>query len=365
MGNKSYIKKALFLVPSPSSKGGISNYYSVIKSSIPFPYEYFYRGVRKQHSYISRLFSVFVIIRDYVVFVTKIKSRKYSLVLVNTSFGKSGFWRDYIFIKILQYYQCKFIVFFRGIDDHILENYIYSKNLDSFRNSFLKADAIIVLSQNLKHRLISMGFDGRIRTETTVVDSSLVSGINIGTIKEKQCESHIKLLFLSRIERDKGIFELIESFKLIHKRYPNTSLHICGIGSEERAIKGIIETEKSIFFKGYVENSNKKEEYLTSHIFILPTSHEGIPNSVIEAMAFGLPVITSPVGGIPDIFSDGINGILLPNKKVEVIFDSIEKLILDKTLRIKCGINNYLVSKETFYKEKVVFRLSEIINSII
>jgi hypothetical protein len=112
---------ALFLVPSLSSKGGVSNYYSIIRDNILIPNEYFCRGVKIQDSKLSKFKYLFSAPFDFIRFFRKLKSGRYPVVILNTSFGKTGLWRDWVFIKIIRKCKLKYVVFFRGIDEKILE----------------------------------------------------------------------------------------------------------------------------------------------------------------------------------------------------------------------------------------------------
>lgn len=360
MGKSQNNKKVLFLVPSQNSKGGVSNYYKVIKDSITFPFEYFYRGVRIQDSAVNRLFSVFIIPFDYLRFYIKLKRNKYCVVILNTSLGKTGIIRDSFFIQILKFCRVRFIVFFRGIDYKIFE-YVKQKWLKLFFNTFLQADKIIVLSYDFKNALVKLGYPNDIIVETTVVDTNLVADLLIEKIAEKQKSKNQKILFLSRLEKSKGIYELINAFRVINKKYEETTLHICGTGSEQDFIKKYITNDRNIHLIGFVTEDLKKAEYLNSHLFILPSYHEGLPNCILEAMAFGLPVITTKVGGIPDIFEHGINGILLEKVEEQKIVEAIEYLLQNDNLRIKIATNNFQYASKYFYKEIVIDRLSKII----
>lgn len=359
----SKINKILFLVPSPKSKGGISNYYSVIQNNIPLPNEYFYRGVRKQDSVLNRFFSLCTILYDYLRFYFKIRNRKYQPIIINTSFGKTGFWRDYFFIHIIKYCKIKYIIFFRGIDNKVLD-YIHERHLSRFKKSYFQSDGIIVFSKVLKEKLINLGYANRIFIETTIVDTKLLKDVSINTIYRNLTSKNFRILFLSRIEKSKGIYELLESFQIIKDKYPQITLHICGDGKELKTLKNHVSGNGSIFLRGFVSDRKKIDEYSNAQLFILPSYHEGLPNSVIEAMAFGLPVVTTPVGGIPDIFENEVNGILLDEITPEAIANAMEFYIKDPIKRLKTGIRNFNYAKERFYKEEVIGRLSKIINEI-
>jgi len=295
---------SLFLVPSPGSKGGVANYYSIIRDNILIPYEYFYRGVKVQDSKFSRFIFLFSALFDYIRFFMKLKTGRYPVVILNTSFGRTGLWRDSLFIKIIRKFQLKYVVFFRGIDEKVFE-LVKRKYLRQFRETFLRADKIIVLADSLKEQLVNLGYTKEIIVETTVIDTDLLSEVSPEQIAAKQNAPLTNLLFLSRIEKSKGIYELVRAFLLLTEKYPGIKLRICGKGREKENIKRMVAGNDSIHFAGHVEGMTKIEEYSSGQLFLLPSYHEGLPNSILEAMAFGMVVITTSVGGIPGIFRDG------------------------------------------------------------
>lgn len=355
---------ALFLVPSPRSKGGVSNYYSIIKDNIVIPNEYFYRGVKLQDSLTSRFFFLFSAPFDYIRFLRKLKTGKYTVVILNTSFGRTGLLRDWMFIKIIRKCKLKYVVFFRGIDENVFQ-LVRTKYLRQFQETFLQADKIIVLSVSLRDQLVNLGYKREIVVETTVIDSDLLSDESTEKITRKHELPLTNLLFLSRVEKSKGIYELIQAFLLLVRKYPDLKLRICGKGRELENIKRMVAANTSIHVAGHVEGVLKIKEYSSGQLFILPSYHEGLPNSVLEAMAFGMVVVTTPVGGIPDIFHDGINGRLLRGIDAESISSAVEHYILSPEERLKTAVLNFNYAKENFSKEVVGARLSQIISNLI
>ena len=151
------------------------------------------------------------------------------------------------------------------------------------------------------------------------------------TPKLSRNQSH--LLFLSRIIRDKGIYELVDAFELIKAQFPDLKLTIAGDGPELKALTRYVNERNfgnSVIFTGYVRNSAKAKVFLESDIYILPTFSEGCPVSLLEAMAAGLAVITSPVGGIADIIDDDVNGILLTHITPSHIAAALTRLLNDR-----------------------------------
>jgi glycosyltransferase involved in cell wall biosynthesis len=360
--------KILLLVPSPASHGGVANYFSALKDQFSNRVSYFYRGVRKQNSARSRFFYPVVQVWDYMVFFFMIMLNRYALVHINTSFGKTGIIRDYFFIKILQLLGQKYVVFFRGIDEKVIQ-WIENRWFKAFSASFLKADGILVLSSYLKDKILGYGYKGMLRLETTVVDPALTEKLSYSDIFDTADDEKIRLLFLARMEKAKGVYEAIEAWKILKNKQLNVELVICGDGSEFFPMTAYVKENcknDSIHIKGHVRNQEKKKVFLNADIYLFPSSHqEGLPNSLLEAMAFGLPVITSNVGGIPDFFQEGKMGFMMTDITPQTIADFVEVLFHDPEKRIQMSRFNFAYAKSHFYADRVVGRLENFYQAII
>lgn len=295
-------------------------------------------------------------ILDQLNFSKKIKENP-SLVILNPSLGIKSFFRDGLFAKKLIKRNIPFIVFFHGwnIDT---ERKIDHKYVNFFLKSFGKAKKIIVLSKNAKNKIIEWGYEGEIILETTTVSYDLIKNFNI----EKRIKhinnnnNKIKILFLARLFKEKGIYELIEAFNLLKKKYENLELIIAGDGDEFHNIKKLSENDTSIRVLGHVEGEIKINCFQEADIYCLPSYSEGLPGTVLEAMAFALPVITTPVGGLKDFFIDKKMGYLVDVKDSISIEKKLERLILDKNHKKEIAIYNINISKN-YINTNVVNRI--------
>ena len=156
----------------------------------------------------------------------------------------------------------------------------------------------------------------------------------------KSNSNDIKFLFLGRIGQRKGAFELIEAFSNIPStKRTRASLIIAGDGEVEKAKKLVIDLELSdrITIFDWV-NSQERDALLSkSDIFILPSHNEGLPMAIIEAMSFGLSIITTPVGGIPELISNGNNGLLTEPGNTNELSDAMQYLIDNENIRKSLG----------------------------
>ena len=165
-------------------------------------------------------------------------------------------------------------------------------------------------------------------------------------IKKTDYSSAKRILHVGRFSQQKNHKGLIAAFEIIHKKHPEIQLNLAGAGELEDEIKRLVkekELDAVVCFKGLLDDV--KEELSIADIFCLPSNYEGMPMTIIEAMASGLPVVATAVGGVPDMITDGKDGILCKNTP-EDIADALEKVIESAELRETLGKNAVVTSKE-------------------
>jgi len=184
----------------------------------------------------------------------------------------------------------------------------------------------------------------------------VVSLISINDIKKKivLCSTRkqkINLLHVGRLSPERGISYLIEGVILFKERYDgDVALTIVGSGAEESVLKKKVREnglDGNINFTGYIPyGKDIVGVYQNSDIFILPSLSEGVPKTMLESMANGVPVIATSVGGIPEIIKDGVNGLLIPPADPSAIANAIYRLINNCELRIRIAKNGLETMKE-------------------
>lgn len=360
-------KKILILTPGDSARGGITSYSMTMKDKFNHHVDYLFRGSRNWPNRKNKIKEFFRILKDYYCFLSLLKTRNYSLVQTTTSFSRFSLLRDAIFILISKAFKTKVIVFYHGWDE-IFADKVERKFLKLYRLIYFKADAMIDLSKKNVERLRKWGYSKPIYLETTVVDTKLLKDININYINNKFeiLNKPFNILFLARIEISKGIYEAIDSYNLLRKNNQNISLTIAGDGKELDKVKFYVKINniENILFKGFVEGENKIEIFKAADLYIFPSYSEGMPTSVLEAMAFGLPVVTTNVGGLSDFFINEINGFITNENKPEVLAKLMEKLFNNKELMKSISLNNYQLAQERFIVEKVVLRMMDIYRQV-
>lgn len=179
----------------------------------------------------------------------------------------------------------------------------------------------------------------------------IYNGIDLDRcIQKDNYEFNNTILHIGRFNPQKNHYELIRIFEKCICSNKKLALILVGDGDLKEEIEKIIiekNLQKNVFFKGLV--AEPYEILNTSDIFILPSKWEGMPMTLIEAMATGLPCVAYPVGGIKDMIIDGVNG-FIPKDEFE-FYDCIIKLSNDEKLRETIGKNAIESSKKYSVKE--------------
>jgi glycosyltransferase involved in cell wall biosynthesis len=362
-------KRILLLVPAQSALGGIPTYINVIKKEFSLKIDYLIRGNRSYPFRKNLFLNLFRFINDIILFIFAIVFRRYKLIQTNTSFDKLGILRDCFYIIISKLFFRKVIVFYHGWDNDFV-NLVERKYLKLFKLVFFRANAFIVLSSDFKELFIKWGYTKPIYVETTIVDKDLVRNISEELIETKylQITDHkLSLLYLARIEKEKGIYIALQAYRILKQKYPGLTMTIAGNGLELENIKSEIKANniRDIDIKGHIEKDEIGKTFISSSLYVFPTYYkEGMPTSVLEAMALGLPVITRPVGGIKDFFVNEKMGYLTESLDPNDFAEIIDQLIQDPDKMKKIALYNYFYAKDHFISDIVVKRIEFIYKQI-
>ncbi len=164
---------------------------------------------------------------------------------------------------------------------------------------------------------------------------------------KKTKKEKIRIICVSRLIERKGIDDLIRVVQLIMKDLNNFEVLIAGEGKLGKKLKKLsseLGTTSKVKFLGFIRNEDLPSLYQSSDIFVLPSKKEGMSNSMLEAMASGLPIITTDVGGIEELIKE--NGIVIPQGRIDVLADALTELILNPEKRRRMGIESREISSK-------------------
>ena len=164
------------------------------------------------------------------------------------------------------------------------------------------------------------------------------------------------VVFTGRLEPEKRVHHLIEIWPDILKRHPDATLLILGSGTEESRLKQMAGI--NVRFEGDVKDV---APYLcASDVFVLPSATEGLSNSLLEAMASGLPAVATSVGGATDLIENNRNGILIQPDSRGELSAALVTLLSDPDLRTRFGMLSRDVIRQNYSLSTVAEKLTEL-----
>lgn len=346
--NDEIFSKILTIGPSRDCKGGIASVLKIYKQYIP--------GYRQLATNSPRgTLSGFVVAAGSLLRMPFERLRGRSILHVHAASGKS-YVRKSIFIRWGKFLGYKVIY---HCHSGLISDYFMSRGINKVKRLLDKSDVIISLSDRWKRYFETTFRHPRVE----VVNNPLIPVKNISHPTEKH---PLKLLFLGLICDAKGVFDIIDVVVRNRERWNGrVKLTIGGPGETKRLVEAIRDEhlESIVDFVGWVGDDLKEELFATHDVLILPTYFEGLPMSIIEAMGHGMPTISTPVGGIPEMISHCENGILFTPGDRDAMGAAIDCYLLNPELIERHG-NAALKIVPKFYPEKIKADLQRIYSSI-
>ncbi|MBA7591883.1 D-inositol-3-phosphate glycosyltransferase [subsurface metagenome] len=252
-----------------------------------------------------------------------------------------AFFRDLLYVFILKLFNKKIIyhLHVQGI-----KNYVNNSRYKLFLYKWAYKNAHIIC---LSH-LISDDISEIYRGKPFIVNNGIKPIIS--KIRITKNSNKIRILFLSNLLESKGVFDFVESIKILKTKYSNFIAVMVGNPSEISEIElnnyiRINHLANEIEYLGPKYNEKKFHQFLKADLFVYPTKDDAFPLTILEAMNFGLPIITTKEGGIPDIIDDNLNGMLVEKGKPIDLANKLVSLFEDESLRKSLG----MAAKEKFF----------------
>jgi len=346
--------RVLMFGPSINCAGGISNVVNNwIESGIEETTQIHYISTVDVSGSGQYFFKIANAIRAYFNFI--FGSRHYiDIVHIHMSSYMSFFRKLFIF-KYSKWRKIKTIIHIHGSEFELFfdnsSKFIKKIIVDTFDS----ADAVIVLSKTWKEFVQTFSINPNIYILYNGASLEKFSGKN-----ENNCK--VIVLFMGRLGKRKGTYDLLSGFDKAIKIVPDLQLILGGDGDVEKVRDFVLQMELTdhVNVPGWISGDEKKRIFKSCDIYVLPSYNEGLPGSILEAMAVGVPIISTRVGGIPEAVIENRNGYLVSPGDVESLSNKIIKLGQDKKLREKMGRESQEIIKEKFEIKNIVRRLEEI-----
>lgn len=269
--------------------------------------------------------------------------------------SRSSFWRKSLFV----------LPAFLGGVDVILHLHsgrfhdFYEKDCGRLRKIFVRflfdnATRVIVLSNGWKTWLQSISTNRQIR--------SIYNPVLLPSLVQWDSRKKGVVLCLGRLGRNKGSYDLLQAIRNIENGQALVHLVLGGDGDIE-GVRGYaisLGLAPQVELLGWIKGQAKDRQLASANIYALPSYHEGLPMSVLEAMAAGMPIVSTFVGGIPEAVTDGIEGFLVNPGDVDALADRLRRLLEDPALAQRMGAAARRKVEATFSSDAILPKIEEI-----
>ena len=271
--------------------------------------------------------------------------------------SRASFWRKLPIMSLCRLRGHPYIIHLHGsefMQFYDVESGPFGKRL--IRNAFNRAARVLALSPEWRDNVARFSRNPEIRV--------LPNGVPVASSCPERAGSRrpVRLLFLGRLGRRKGIYDLLAVLGEIDGDPPAFELIAAGDGEidEVRRQASELGLSDAVRVPGWIDANAKRQFLESSDIFVLPSHAEGLPMSLLEAMAAGLPVVCSTVGGIPLAVTNEIEGLLIEPGDIAGLRTAVQRLIDDPELRLEYGRQAHARARAEFSVDSCVNRLIEI-----
>ncbi|WP_306547308.1 glycosyltransferase family 4 protein [Desulfobulbus sp.] len=341
----------IMLSPSPDAKGGIAsvveNYHQL---GLFAKWGAYYIPTHTDGSFLKK---ISILAWSLLRFLRVILSQDIRLVHVHTS-SRRSFFRKSLFFVLCRFFRIPYLVHLHGSEFmtfYRTECSWLGKRL--VHSVFSHAGAVLVLSTTWAEAVRPFSTPA---PRYVVPNPIRFAGVRPGT------RNGFSLLFTGRLGQRKGVFDLVEAFSRVSKQVPAAHLACCGDGQvfECRQRVEALGLSQQVDVPGWVEADELQHLLAVVDIFVLPSYDEGLPMSLLEAMAAELVVVTTPVGGIPDLIEDGVNGFLVQPGDIDGLATRLITLLTSPEQRLAIAAKARETVTQRFSAEQVQSKLEEV-----
>lgn len=299
------------------------------------------------------LLKILYFIRAFFLFLIKLPTSK--IIHIHSALGTSII-RKNIFITLGKYFNKKVILHFHAAEKSNFEN---KKLIKIYRRIFDKADVIIALSDSWKNLLIEKL---HLDPKKIIVLYNPAPKVNRREVRKPI------ILFAGTLIKRKGYDTLIRAFSKIANRESakHWKLVLAGNGeiNEANELISRYHLETRIDLPGWISGDQKERLFQESSIFCLPSLAEGFPMAVLDAWAYGIPCILTPVGGIPELVTSEKEGIFIPINDEIKLSEALLKLVESEKIRNAIVQNTDIRIDSDFNIDRINLKLKGIYNQL-
>lgn len=349
--------RILLVGPDRSVKGGITTVIEGIFSSDLLK-NHIFEHLSTHRDDLSKFGKLVYGIKAYWHFLKTVFVFKPHIIHVHSSFGAS-FYRKSFIILMSWLLRIKQINHVHGAEfnNFYAEASIFKKKLVKFIYNI--PETTIVLSKVWVNKLDTICYRSKVlclNNFAVMPEDNLAKEIeNYGSRKNE-------VLFLGEVGKRKGAYDIPGIAEKVFHHIKDVHFVVAGNGDIEK-IKEIVREkgcDQLVTFTGWIGPAQKKEWLLKARVYLLPSYNEGLPMSVLEAMSYGLPIVSTYVGGIPELVQSDENGFLYQPGDSDGFAEGIIKLLQDQNSAIEISRKNKKKIEEEYSLDVFAHKLDKI-----
>lgn len=268
--------------------------------------------------------------------------------------------RKRYFLKLAKLWHKKTIAHFHP---HKPEVIFEKSTQEEYVDFFMSVDRVVVLSPQWKRWL----------EEALHITQNVQVIFNPCPVISSGKTIHIQkyILFAGTLYKRKGFDTLIKAFAQIAFKYPGWKVILAGNPKEETDVQLMcslpkeLKIEKQIVFPGWVVGEEKDKLFRNASVFCLASSGEGFPMAVLDAWAYGIPVVCTPVGGLPDIVVEEENALMFEYGDVDMLARQLDRILSDEKLRNRIANESLRLAATIFKIENICKQVGELYKALL
>ncbi len=278
---------------------------------------------------------------------------------------KGSFFRKMILVFLLKLSRARVILHLHGseFDQYHEDTSALVKWL--MRHTLRAADVVVVLSRKWQDTV--NGIDSRVRSRViyNYVEPLSEDAAPLIVARAGENSERVRYVYMGEVGQRKGIYDLLPAFAQLSRVNSNVELIVCGSGEIEQAMTTARDCglNGEVTFAGWISGEEKRAMLNSADVLVLPSYHEGLPMAILEAMSLGKCVISSTVGGIPEVISSGQNGLLHGPGDLPTLVEMLTRAA-DPDTRKELGRNGRTSYFERFTPSIVVPQIREMYHEL-
>lgn len=327
-----------------------------MSSVIKYYEHYFYKLNYVSTTFYTKKFSLFVTFLVFIMAIIRIifvllLDKNIKIVHIHTA-ANGSFIRASVVVRVSKFLKKKVILHCHA--SRFKEFYMQSEQKNKILDTLNSVDKFVVLSESWSSWFKKIGVIG----EKIVVLNNFT---DYPKLEERKVGEKLHLLYLGELGKRKGIFDILDAICNNQNEFRNlVEFRFGGNTHEEEVRLKITEygIDDFVHFEGWISGQRKIDLFNWADVYILPSFNEGLPIGILEAMSYGCAIIATPVGGIPEVVKDGINGIIVePGDNVGIAY-AIKKL-MSRELRVCMSKESKEIVKD-YLPERVMNKLKTV-----